>query len=85
MATLSAQSFAVETTLRTNAAIDQAVLAHRSGFVADMHFVATDSIAENVARVLQRFRARVGEKDLMVTETVTRRPSLRRQISGERQ
>ena len=52
-----ARSFAVETTLRTSAAIDQAVLAQRSGFVADMHFVATDSIAENVARVLQRAQA----------------------------
>jgi predicted ABC-type ATPase len=52
-----ARSFAVETTLRTTAAIDQAVLAQRSGFVADMHFVATDSIAENVARVLQRAQA----------------------------
>ena len=52
-----AQSFAVETTLRTTAAIDQAVLARRNGFVADMHFVATDSISENVARVLQRAQA----------------------------
>ncbi|HEY1537248.1 MAG TPA: hypothetical protein VGF76_24675 [Polyangiaceae bacterium] len=52
-----ARSFAVETTLRTTAAVDQAVLAQRSGFVADMHFVATDSIAENVARVLQRAQA----------------------------
>jgi len=52
-----AQSFAVETTLRTTAAIDQAALAQGSGFVTDMHFVATDSIAENVARVLQRAQA----------------------------
>jgi predicted ABC-type ATPase len=51
------QSFAVETTLRTTAAIDQAVLAQRNGFVADMHFVATDSIDENVARVIQRAQA----------------------------
>jgi len=51
------QSFAVETTLRTTAAIDQAVLAQRHGFVADMHFVATDSIDENVARVIQRAQA----------------------------
>jgi predicted ABC-type ATPase len=33
------------------------VLAQGRGFVADMHFVATDSIAENVARVLQRAQA----------------------------
>lgn len=52
-----ARSFAVETTLRTTAAIDQAVLAQRSGFVADMHFVATDSIDENIARVVQRAHA----------------------------
>jgi predicted ABC-type ATPase len=52
-----AQSFAVETTLRTTAAIDQALLARQRGFVADMHFVATDSIAENVARVVQRAQA----------------------------
>ena len=52
-----ARSFAVETTLRTTAAVDQAVLAQRRGFVADMHFVATESIAENVARVLQRAQA----------------------------
>ena len=51
------RSFAVETTLRTSAAIDQAVLARRSGFVADMHFVATDSIDENIARVVQRAQA----------------------------
>jgi predicted ABC-type ATPase len=51
------QSFAVETTLRTTAAIDQAVVAQRNGFVADMHFVATDSIDENVARVIQRAQA----------------------------
>jgi predicted ABC-type ATPase len=52
-----ARSFAVETTLRTAAAIDQAVLAQRSGFVADMLFVATDSIDENIARVVQRAQA----------------------------
>jgi predicted ABC-type ATPase len=49
-----ARSFAVETTLRTTAAIDQALLAQRRSFVADMHFVATDSIDENIARVVQR-------------------------------
>lgn len=51
------ESFAVETTLRTTAAIDQAELAHKGGFATEMHFVATDSISENVARVLQRAQA----------------------------
>ncbi|MBI2392255.1 MAG: zeta toxin family protein [Deltaproteobacteria bacterium] len=51
------RSFAVETTLRTTAAIEQAELASNSGFATEMRFVATDSIAENVARVLQRAQA----------------------------
>lgn len=51
------QSFAVETTLRTTAVIDQALLARQTGFVADMRFIATDSIDENVARVIQRAQA----------------------------
>lgn len=51
------KSFAVETTLRTLAAIEQAELARKSGFATEMRFVATDSIAENVARVLQRAQA----------------------------
>lgn len=50
-------SFAVETTLRTAAAVDQATSANASGFATEMRFVATDSIAENVARVLQRTQA----------------------------
>jgi predicted ABC-type ATPase len=52
-----AQSFAVETTLRTTVAIEQAKLAGENGFMTQMRFVATDSIAENVARVLQRAQA----------------------------
>lgn len=51
------RSFAVETTLRTAAAIEQAELARRHGFSTEMRFVATDSVAENVARVLQRSQA----------------------------
>jgi predicted ABC-type ATPase len=47
-------SFAVETTLRTTAAIEQAELARQHGFATQLRFVATDSIAENIARVLQR-------------------------------
>jgi predicted ABC-type ATPase len=50
-------SFAVETTLRTTAAIKQAELARAQGFSTEMRFVATDSIAENVLRVLQRAQA----------------------------
>ncbi len=48
------KSFAVETTLRTAAATDQATLARKAGFATELLFVATDSVAENVARVLQR-------------------------------
>jgi predicted ABC-type ATPase len=51
------KSFAVETTLRTPAAIEQAERARKSRFATEMRFVATDSIAENVARVLQRAQA----------------------------
>jgi predicted ABC-type ATPase len=47
-------SFAVETTLRTAAAIDQARLARKRGFATEMIFVATDSVEENIARILQR-------------------------------
>ena len=50
----SSRSFAVETTLRTNAAIEQAELARDSGFLAALSFVATDAIEENVRRVMQR-------------------------------
>ena len=51
------ESFAVETTLRTTAAIEQAELARKGSFATEMRFVATDSIVENVARVLQRAQA----------------------------
>ena len=51
------KSFAVETTLRTTAAIGQAELARQHGFASAMRFVATESIAENVTRVLQRSQA----------------------------
>jgi predicted ABC-type ATPase len=51
------QSFAVETTLRTAAPIEQAGLARQKGFAAEMRFVATGSIDENVSRVLQRAQA----------------------------
>ena len=51
------QSFAVETTLRTAAAIEQAALARKAGFATEMRFVATDSIDESIWRVLQRAQA----------------------------
>src|SRR5687767_6681864 len=51
------QSFAVETTLRTAAAIEQARLAQKQGFEAEMRFVATGSADQNVLRVLQRAQA----------------------------
>ena len=47
-------SFAVETTLRTNAAIAQATNAQSRGFVTYLRFVATESVEENIERVLQR-------------------------------
>ncbi len=50
-------SLAVETTLRTVAALEQATLAHEHGFATEMLFLATDSVSENVARVLQRAQA----------------------------
>lgn len=51
------QSFAVETTLRTRAAIEQAELARQHGFATELRFLATESVAENIARVLQRAQA----------------------------
>jgi predicted ABC-type ATPase len=48
------RSFAVETTLRTSAAIDQGRSARRAGFATELIFVATESIDENIARILQR-------------------------------
>lgn len=48
------RSFAVETTLRTTAPIEQAELARRHGFATHLRFIATDAVQENVSRVLQR-------------------------------
>ena len=50
-------SFAVETTLRTSAAIEQAEAARAHGFFTQMRFVATESVSENIARVVQRAQA----------------------------
>jgi predicted ABC-type ATPase len=47
-------AFAVETTLRTTASIEQARLARRRGYSTHLRFIATDSIEENIARVLRR-------------------------------
>lgn len=68
------ESFAVETTLRTTAAIDQAEKARASGFVTEMRFIATDSIAENVARVLQRSQGGghgASERDIRAIHTAS--------------
>jgi predicted ABC-type ATPase len=48
------RAFAVETTLRTTATINQARQARTRGFATELIFVATASVEENVARVLQR-------------------------------
>lgn len=50
-------SFAVETTFRTTVAIEQARQATTRGFATELIFVATESVRENVLRVLQRAQA----------------------------
>jgi predicted ABC-type ATPase len=50
-------SFAVETTLRTNAAVMQAIDARAEGFATDLRFIATESVEENIVRVMQRARS----------------------------
>lgn len=47
-------SFAVETTLRSQIAIEQAVRAQRVGFTAKMVFVATDDVHDNIQRIVRR-------------------------------
>ncbi len=39
------------------AAVDQARLARARGFATELRFVATDSIAENIRRIVQRAQA----------------------------
>jgi predicted ABC-type ATPase len=51
---LASSSFAVETTLRSRAALDQAIAAKAAGFRLEMIYVATDDVAENVVRVKRR-------------------------------
>lgn len=48
------QSFAIETTLRTDIAIQQAKRAKAAGFRLEMVFVATDDVNENILRVARR-------------------------------
>lgn len=50
----SRTSFAVETTLRTTAAIDQAAAASAAGFQTVMFFIATGDVRVNVARITAR-------------------------------
>jgi predicted ABC-type ATPase len=52
--TVELRSFAVETTLRTDIAIQQAKRAKAEGFRLVMVFVATDNVHENVSRVARR-------------------------------
>jgi predicted ABC-type ATPase len=52
--TSQATSFAVETTLRTEVAIDQAERARNAGFTTAMIFVATEDVTENARRVARR-------------------------------
>lgn len=51
------QSFAVETTLRTLVAVEQADLARKNGFLTVLRYVATSRIEENVDRITQRAQA----------------------------
>lgn len=48
------RSFAVETTLRTQIALDQARAARRAGFLTEMIFIGTDDVATNVERIRLR-------------------------------
>jgi predicted ABC-type ATPase len=52
--TMQATSFAVETTLRSAIAIDQAERARIAGFATKMIFVATEDVQENARRVARR-------------------------------
>lgn len=48
------RGFAVESTLRTRVALDQAEQARVAGFRTSLRFVATESVDENIARVAAR-------------------------------
>lgn len=51
------RSFAVESTLRTRIALQQARSARAAGFFTALRYIATDSIDENIARVAARAEA----------------------------
>jgi len=51
------RSFAVETTLRTSTAIKQAQRARQAGFSTHLRFIATESVEQNVFRILGRAQA----------------------------
>lgn len=55
--TRARRSFAVESTLRTRIALEQARSARAAGFVTALRYIATDSVEENVARVAARAEA----------------------------
>jgi predicted ABC-type ATPase len=68
------RSFAVETTLRTLAAVAQAELARSRGFTTHLRFLATDSIEVNISRVLQRAQAGghgASERDIRTIHTAS--------------
>lgn len=50
-------SFAVESTLRTRVALQQALSARAGGFVTVLRYVATDDVEANIARVAARAEA----------------------------
>ncbi|HET7501771.1 MAG TPA: zeta toxin family protein [Kofleriaceae bacterium] len=52
--TANGTSFAVETTLRSAIAIEQALRARTAGFALKMVFVATEDVHQNAARVARR-------------------------------
>lgn len=50
----SSQSFAVETTLRSTAALTQAERARAHGFTTDLVYFCTEDVGENIERVIGR-------------------------------
>jgi predicted ABC-type ATPase len=69
------RSFAVETTLRTTAALEQAKLARAVGFATELRFIATEAIEENVSRVMQRAQGRVTARRSVTSARSTWRAS----------
>jgi predicted ABC-type ATPase len=48
-------SLAIETTLRSTIALDQAKQARDAGFYVEMHYIATETLEINLKRVMKRF------------------------------